>query len=65
MEPVRVSPAPVVLITLLLLTGWIILMLPLGATNLISWSPLVMIVLKFVYLLLFRSLPTFLANHYS
>lgn len=65
MEPVRVSPAPVVLATLLLLTGWIILMLPLGATNLISWSPLVIIVLTSVYLLPFRSLPTFLANHYS
>lgn len=65
MEPVSVSPAPVVLITLLLLTGWMILMLPLGAISLIYWSPLVMIVLNSVYLLLFRSLPTFLANHSS
>lgn len=65
MEPVRVSPAPVVFTTLLLLTGCIICMSPFGAINLISWSPLVMMVLMSVYLLPFLSLPTFFANHYN
>ena len=65
MEPVRVSPAPVVFTTLSLLTGWMTFTSPLGAISLISWSPLVMMVLTSVYLLPFLSLPTFLANHYN
>ena len=61
--PVKVSPAPVVLTTLLLLIGFNYLIYPFDEIIVINPSPFVIIALNPVYLLSFLSLPMLLANH--
>ncbi len=58
MVPVKVSPAPVVLATLLLLIGLNYLIYPFDEIIFMVPSPLVIMVLTPVYLLLLLALPT-------